>query len=373
MAAAWPSSSWSGGQLAGRLVKARQDGLVGPHGLARAGHRGQQAGAQDRLAHARVGARDEEASHGRGSSGAAEATRGPRPRRRSACRSPHGARSRPLGPPRRASSRPGEALPRSWPALTVKRSREVPGGTEGGRIPWAKRPRSRAAWERRMARSSVPRINGMMCMSSIRTAKPSAARPSRSARARAPSLLASRGSCSMIVERRQSARRGRRGRGRREDQRAGRVDEVVDGLGAGAARSPVGAERLPERPHEHIDLVRKAGCRDGAAAARAERADRVGLVDDRRAPHARGPGRRSPAEEPDRRPSRRPTRSRSRAGRRPPRAAAAAGAPGRGDGKRTRAPATGGSASMIEAWLSRSEKIRSPGPARAARTPTFAR
>ena len=49
---------------------------------------------------------------------------------------------------------------RVWVAIKVIRRRDVPSGTVGGRIPWAKTPRSKSCSEKRMHLAASPIISG---------------------------------------------------------------------------------------------------------------------------------------------------------------------------------------------------------------------
>ena len=82
------------------------------------------------------------------------------------------------------------------------------------------------------------------------------------------------------LERGQRARdRGRR-RGGREDERARGVRQQVRELGVAGGERAVGAQRLAERADDDVDLALEAGLGDRAAAALADAARRVRLVDD---------------------------------------------------------------------------------------------
>ena len=63
-------------------------------------------------------------------------------------------------------------------------------------------------------------------------------------------------------------------------QRARAVDEVARHHVVAGHEAAVGAERQAERAGDHVDLALEPGLGDRAAAARAERADRVRLVDE---------------------------------------------------------------------------------------------
>ena len=69
--------------------------------------------------------------------------------------------------PRRPLQRPG-----SWVAIAVKRRREVPSGTVGGRIPWAKTPCSSSASESRIVCAESPTSTGTIWLSERPTAVP---------------------------------------------------------------------------------------------------------------------------------------------------------------------------------------------------------
>ena len=76
----------------------------------------------------------------------------------------------------------------------------------------------------------------------------------------------------------------RRGRGaRREHERAGEVLDVVEHLALADEPAADGGERLGKRAAHEVDLVADAEMRGGAAAARADDAERVRVVDE----HAR--------------------------------------------------------------------------------------
>ena len=198
-------------------------------------------------------------------------------------------RGRARGRRRRPASRPRSSSPARWVAITVKRRREEPSGTVGGRIPWAKTPRSRTrsqssivALRRRRPRSA------RSGSASRRPPSPSAASAARRRRAFVLQALDP-----LRLGRRSSSAgagggdRGRR-RGGREDEGAGGVEEEVDGLGAGADVGAVGAERLAERADDDVDLAAEAGGGDRAAPAGAERPGRVRLVDHQPAAVAAG-------------------------------------------------------------------------------------
>ena len=67
-----------------------------------------------------------------------------------------------------------------WVAITVSRSREEPSGTVGGRIPWAKTPRSSASSQSRIVGSASPTSIGRIWVVEPPTARPSAASAARS-------------------------------------------------------------------------------------------------------------------------------------------------------------------------------------------------
>ena len=83
------------------------------------------------------------------------------------------------------------------------------------------------------------------------------------------------------VESRESSghRRGRQCG--REDEGARGVEQVARHLVIAGDEGAVGAERLAQRPDDHVDLILEPGLGEGAAAAGAERARAVGVVDDR--------------------------------------------------------------------------------------------
>ena len=145
------------------LVQPRHDGLVCPHGLARLGHRGQQASAQDSLADARVRAGDEQASHDARSVG-----RRPRAFVRAAARrvgdvfrlDPHLAG--------RLGERQGGLAQLSGVVACAHGQAQPRGARRDGRR--ADRLGEDTALERpprraRTARSSPPTTSGMICMS----------------------------------------------------------------------------------------------------------------------------------------------------------------------------------------------------------------
>ena len=65
--------------------------------------------------------------------------------------------------------------------MTASRSREVPSGTVGGRMAWAKTPPSKARSHTRMACPASPTTSGTTCVVDPATSKPSRASASRSA------------------------------------------------------------------------------------------------------------------------------------------------------------------------------------------------
>jgi hypothetical protein len=82
-----------------------------------------------------------------------------------------------------------------WEAITASRRRELPAGTVGGRIAWAKMPFSSARSLARTASSASPTITGTICVGSFGTGSPWAASASRST-ARVPLELLHPPGCS---------------------------------------------------------------------------------------------------------------------------------------------------------------------------------
>ena len=78
-------------------------------------------------------------------------------------------------------------------AITARRSRDVPSGTVGGRIAWAKTPCSIASSQMRIAICASPTTSGTICVVEPATSKPSRASSSRSASALAWSFSTRRG------------------------------------------------------------------------------------------------------------------------------------------------------------------------------------
>ena len=83
--------------------------------------------------------------------------------------------------------------PRVCDAITARRSREVPSGTVGGRMAWAKTPRSSAASHTDMARWASPTTSGTIWVCAPVTSKPSRASSDRSVSALAWSFSTRRG------------------------------------------------------------------------------------------------------------------------------------------------------------------------------------
>ena len=69
--------------------------------------------------------------------------------------------------------------------MTARRSRDVPSGTVGGRMAWAKTPRSSAASQTAIACAASPMTSGTICVEEPATSKPSRASSVRRVRARA--------------------------------------------------------------------------------------------------------------------------------------------------------------------------------------------
>jgi hypothetical protein len=89
------------------------------------------------------------------------------------------------------------------------------------------------------------------------------------------------------LERGERAGDRRRGKRRREDERARRVDEVAGHCAVAGHERAVGAERLPERADDHVDLVLEARLGDSAAPAGTDGSGPVSLVDHHAQPVAR--------------------------------------------------------------------------------------
>ena len=81
------------------------------------------------------------------------------------------------------------------------------------------------------------------------------------------------------LERGHGGRHGDRRRRRRVQQRAGAVDQVARGHVVAAREAAVGAERRAERAGDDVDLVLEPGLGHRAAAAGADRPERLRLVD----------------------------------------------------------------------------------------------
>ena len=92
------------------------------------------------------------------------------------------------------------AAPRSAPGscvdIAVKRSREVPSGTVGGRMPWAKMPCSSMASDSLIVCVESPTRTGTIWLSERPTGSPSAASASRRTAALTPSRWTISGSAS---------------------------------------------------------------------------------------------------------------------------------------------------------------------------------
>ena len=85
-------------------------------------------------------------------------------------------RPRARAPPRRTAAAARRSSSSRWVAITVKRSREEPSGTVGGRIPWAKTPASSSALaELPSSAPASPTSTGTIWVSEPPTARPSAA------------------------------------------------------------------------------------------------------------------------------------------------------------------------------------------------------
>ena len=184
------------------------------------------------------------------------------------------------------------AAPRSssarWVAITVSRSRELPSGTVGGRIAWAKTPSRSARSQSAVAVFASPTISGTIWVREPPTSRPSAASDSRRvARVAAQLLDHVRARLEHVESRERGADRRRRRRGR-VDERPGGVDEQLDQLGRGAGVGAVAAERLAERADDHVDLAGEPGGGDRPASAGPERAGAVRLVDHQQAVVAAG-------------------------------------------------------------------------------------
>ena len=178
-----------GGPAALGLVEARDHGLERGHVDAiRAQRRGQRGG-EDGLADARVGPGDEEAAQARARARlrglALDVERSFGRRRGGLARGRHrhalaraeaGLQRR--APEHRAASRSSALL---CEAITARRRREVPSGTVGGRMAWAKTPRSIASSQMRIACLASPTTSGTICVVEPATSKPSRASSSRRA------------------------------------------------------------------------------------------------------------------------------------------------------------------------------------------------
>ena len=183
-----------------------------------------------------------------------------------------------------------------WVAITVKRSREEPSGTVGGRIPWAKTPRSSSRSQSSIVRSASPTSTGTIWV--CRAAGGEALGGERR-RAASPRWRCSRstrcGSASSSSSAASAAATRRRRRRGGEDEGAGRVDQVVAQLGARRrrrrrrSRAPCRACRRPRRPRRSGRRRRPSRGRPGRA--RRSRAPRRPSAGSR----GRGPARASSA------------------------------------------------------------------------------
>ncbi len=191
--------------------------------------------------------------------------------------------------PLRRSALPPAADRRSGGSpSSVRRRRQVPGGTVGGRIACAKTPSASRRSQSAIASSASPITSGTIWVSDPIGSSPSERSPSRSAAAFAcrRSTRSGRSASSSSAAGAAATAGGRRGG--REDERPGGVDEEVHQLTRAADVGAVAAERLAERADDHVDLVGESGRRDRAAPAGSDAAGGVGLVDQQAAAVAAG-------------------------------------------------------------------------------------
>ena len=241
--------------------------------LRRAGHARRRLGVEHGLAVEQAAAAA--GAHLPGS-GAARAPPPGRPRSawRSPGRNPACSAARPST---RAASRSSSLV---CEAITARRSREVPGATVGGRIAWAKTPRSSAASQIAQRGLASPTTSGTICVVEPATSKPSRASSSRSDVGVGLQALDAARLLDQQLQRGERAGDRRRRRRRGEDERARRVDQVLGHRRAAGRVRAVGAQRLAQRADDDVDLALQPRLGHGAAAAGPDAAGRVRLVDD---------------------------------------------------------------------------------------------
>ena len=259
--AAAASSSWSRPQLAGLLVEPGDHRLERGHAFPAGGQRRADARRHDGLADLGVRPGDEDAAQLGGVAEPVEHLRGSAADRcglavthvASTC----------------AASRSSE---RVCDAITASRRRELPAGTVGGRIAWAKMPFSSARSLARTASSASPTITGTICVGCAGHRQ--ALRGQRLAQHRGVplELLDPARLLAQQVERRHRGRHGGWREGRREDQRASGVDQVLRDLARRStrmrrrSRAPCRAFRRSRRPRPRARPQRRRRGRPGPIA-----------------------------------------------------------------------------------------------------------
>ncbi len=189
-----------------------------------------------------------------------------------------------LARPGRGSARRTAAPAFGWDAIAASRSRDISDGTVGGLTVCARIPRSSATSQIRSARRGSPTTIDRIWVGEPLMSNPSWASSSRSAAALTPQAVDQPGPVLEQVERRQCAAHGRGRRGRREQQGPRRVDQVSRHRAIARDEPAIGAERVPERSHDHVHLVVQADVGERAPSAGTQRTDAVGLVDDQPEP-----------------------------------------------------------------------------------------
>ena len=186
-------------------------------------------------------------------------------------------------PARSAARARTAAAPRSsarvWDAITASRSRAAPSGAAAGATASQNTPCSSAYSTIRAAGSASPTSSGTMCVLRAGDLEALARELVAQRLGVVEQLLDAARLLLEQLERRHRGGDGDRRRGGRVQQRACAVDEVAGGHVVAAREAAVGAERLAERAGDDVDLVLEPGLGHGAAAARADRADRLRLVD----------------------------------------------------------------------------------------------
>ena len=300
-----------GRPFARRVVEARDDRLEGRDPPALRGQPGADRRGDHRLADARCRCRLRRGrargpatrlrSGGRTRARAARPSPAVRSRRRrrsrcGACRMQRSSRSR---------ARPACSSDAECDAITASRSRDVPSGTVGGRIAWAKMPRSSSRSDAATAARRGADHERQDLRLASRSWMPSSASASASSRALRCSLNTRSRLLDQQLERGQRAGDGRRRQRGREDQRARGVDQVLRHRAVAAGVRAVGAERLAERADDDVDLVLDARRRPPRRGPRARARRRRGRRPPSRARRSAAPARRSRPAARRRRPSRR--------------------------------------------------------------------